>query len=55
MTEPNAGQELAAIMADMDAATNAWVDTGYGLYSPEYEAREAVFARLQEWNRRYAK
>ncbi len=55
MTEPNAGQELAAIARDLRAATEAWTDTGAQIGTPEDDAREAVFTRLQEWNRRYAK
>ena len=56
MTEkPNAGQELDEIMRDMDAATAAWADAGYGYGTPEDEAREAVFARLREWNQKNAR
>lgn len=51
-TRPNAGEELDAIMRDLDATSAAWVAAGYGLVGPEHEAREAVFARLEEWNRR---
>ncbi len=51
----SAGQQLDAIMRDMDEATNAWVDAGYGLGTPEDEAREAVFVRLREWNEKHAR
>lgn len=50
MTAPNAGQQLDAIMRDLDAATAAWVAAGCPWDGPEAEAREAVFARLHEWN-----
>ena len=53
--EPNAGQQLDAIMRDMDEATAAWAAAGYGYGTPEDEAREAVFARLREWNKRNAR
>jgi len=53
--EPNAGQELGAIMRDLDETTAAWAAAGYGYGTPEDEAREAVFARLREWNRRNAR
>ena len=49
-----AGQQLDAIMRDLDRTTAAWVAAGYGYDTPEAEAREAVFARLKEWNRRHA-
>lgn len=45
-----AGQQLDAIMRDMDEASAAWVAAGYPSDGPEWEAREAVFARLREWN-----
>lgn len=51
----SAGQQLDAIMRDMDQATNAWVDAGYGYDTPEHAAREAVFVRLREWNRQHAR
>lgn len=41
--------DLAAIMADLDDATGAWVAVGYGYDGPEYEAREQVFGRLRAW------
>jgi hypothetical protein len=47
---PNAGQQLDAIMRDLDATTAAWATAGYGYGTPEDEAREAVFARLKAWN-----
>jgi hypothetical protein len=46
----NAGEQLDAIMRDMDAATAAWVEAGYPWDGPVTDAREAVFARLREWN-----
>lgn len=49
-----AGEQLDAIMRDLDRASDAWVAAGYGYDTPEYEAREAVFARLKEWNSQYA-
>jgi len=45
-----AGQELDAIMADLDRTTAAWAAAGHGYGTPEAEAREAVFARLKAWN-----
>lgn len=51
----NAGQQLHAIMRDLDATTAAWVAAGYGYGTPEDEAREAVFARLNAWNDEYAR
>jgi hypothetical protein len=47
---PNAGQQLEAIMRDLDAAGAAWAAAGYGYDTPEDEAREAVFRRLHAWN-----
>jgi hypothetical protein len=51
-TEPVTGSaaELDAIIADLDATSAAWVAAGYGYGTPEFEAREAVFARLHAWN-----
>lgn len=46
----NAGQELDAIMVDLDATTSAWVAAGYPWDGPVVDAREAVFARLRAWN-----
>lgn len=48
------GDELAAIMHDLDRTSAAWVAAGGGLGTPEDEAREAVFARLEEWNKKAA-
>lgn len=50
VTAPNAGEQLDAIMRDLDATGAAWVAAGYPSEGPEYDAREAVFARLHEWN-----
>jgi hypothetical protein len=47
----NLGQQLDAIMRDLDATTAAWAAAGYGYDTPEYEAREEVFRRLREWNK----
>jgi hypothetical protein len=44
------GAQLAAIMRDLEATGAAWAAAGYGYGTPEDEAREAVFARLQAWN-----
>jgi hypothetical protein len=50
-TEPaNRGQQIDKIMHDMDEASAAWVAAGYPFEGPEFEAREAVFARLRQWN-----
>lgn len=46
-----AGQQLDAIMRDLDRTGAAWVAAGYPLEGPAADAREAVFARLKEWNR----
>lgn len=48
--QASAGQQLDAIMRDLDETTAAWVAAGYGYDTPEHEAREAVFARLKAWN-----
>ena len=53
-TEPNAGEQLDAIMRDLDRTGAAWEKAGYGYDTPEYAAREAVFARLKAWNDRNA-
>lgn len=50
-TAPSAGEQLDAIMRDLDATTKAWAAAGYGYDTPEDEAREAVFARLKVWNK----
>lgn len=50
MTTPTAGEQLDAIMRDLDATTKAWAAAGHGYGTPEAEAREAVFARLKAWN-----
>ena len=51
----NAGEELAAILHDLDATGIAWAASGYGYGTPEDEAREAVFARLHAWNEAHAR
>ena len=48
------GADLAAIMRDMDRTGEAWVAAGYPYDGPTYDAREAVYARLREWNERSA-
>lgn len=48
---PTAGEELDAIMRDLDATTKAWAAAGHKFDGPEHEAREAVFARLKAWNK----
>jgi hypothetical protein len=50
MSGESLGERLDAIMRDLDATGEAWRASGYGYDTPEYEAREAVFARLREWN-----
>lgn len=45
-----AGEQLDAIMRDLDATGAAWKAAGYVYGGPEWEAREAVFTRLREWN-----
>jgi hypothetical protein len=54
MTTPTAGEQLDQIMSDLDRTGEAWVAAGYPYEGPTWDAREAVFARLQEWNRAYA-
>jgi hypothetical protein len=44
-----AGQ-LAAISRDLDTTGAAWEAAGYPYDGPVWEAREAVFARLRQWN-----
>jgi hypothetical protein len=54
MTETDgltAGQQLDAIMRDLDRTGEAWVAAGYPYDGPAWEAREAVYGRLREWNR----
>lgn len=46
----SAGEEIDAIMRDLDATTNAWAAAGHPWTGPEVEAREAVFGRLKAWN-----
>lgn len=53
MTTPTmsgSAAELDEIMADLDATGAAWQAAGYGYDTPEWAAREAVFARLKAWN-----
>lgn len=53
-SERTLGEELDAISRDLDATGLAWVEVGYPDSGPEFEAREAVFARLRDWNTRAA-
>ena len=53
-TTTTAGEQLDAIMRDLTAATAAWAAAGYGYDTPEALTREAVFARLREWNEAHA-
>lgn len=48
----NLGKQLDEIMRDLGRTGSAWATAGYGYDTPEYEAREAVFRRLREWNLR---
>lgn len=50
-TTATAGEQLDAIMRDLDSTSAAWVAAGYPFDGPVADAREAVFARLKEWNR----
>lgn len=50
--EQTAGEQLGAIGRDLDRTGEAWVAAGYPFEGPIFEAREAVFARLKEWNAR---
>ena len=49
---PTRGERLDAISRDLDRTGAAWVAAGYPHDGPEWEAREAVFARLRAWNDR---
>ncbi len=48
-----AGEQLDGIMRDLEATGAAWEAAGYG-DGPECDAREAAFARLNDWNQRHA-
>lgn len=50
MSVTSLGEELDAIMRDLDRTTKAWAAAGYGYGTPEDDEREAVFARLKAWN-----
>jgi hypothetical protein len=54
-TEQTAGEQLIEIMRDLERTGAAHAAAGYGHGTPEDEAREAAYARLDEWNRRYAR
>lgn len=47
---PSLGAQLDLITTDLDTTGAAWVAAGYPYDGPVWEAREAVFARLREWN-----
>lgn len=47
----SAGEQLDGILRDLDRTTAEWVAAGYPFEGPVFDAREAVFARLKEWNR----
>jgi hypothetical protein len=51
---PTAGEQLDAIMRDLDTTTAAWAAAGHGYDTAEAEAREAVFQRLKAWNAEWA-
>jgi len=51
---PTAGERLRQIGNDLDRTGAAWAKAGYPYYGAEYEARQAVFARLREWNEQHA-
>lgn len=48
--EPSLGAQLDVIMADLDRTGDEWVAAGHPWDGPTWEAREAVLARLREWN-----
>jgi hypothetical protein len=49
-TTTTAAGQLAAISRDLDTTGEAWQAAGYPWDGPVWEAREAVFARLRQWN-----
>lgn len=53
-TTTTAGEQLDAIMRDLDRTGEAWEAAGYPFDGPTADAREAVFDRLAEWNRQHA-
>ena len=54
MTETSAAKQLDQISRDLDSTGEAWEAAGYPYDGPEWEAREAVYARLKAWNGLYA-
>jgi hypothetical protein len=46
------GQQLDDIMRRLDSTTVAWAAAGHPDAGPVFEAREAVFLDLREWNMR---
>lgn len=51
---PTTGEQLDAIMRDLDRTGEAWEAAGYPDDGEEWDAREAVYARLREWNEAHA-
>lgn len=47
---PSAGEQLDEIGRQLDETGKAWAAAGYPRGGPEWEAREAAFARLHQWN-----
>ena len=45
--KPNAGQQLDAIMRDLDATTKAWAEAGYGYGTPGTWVRDTCHALPQ--------
>ena len=48
--EMTKAETLDQISRDLDTTGDAWVAAGYPYDGPEWEAREAVYARLHAWN-----
>jgi hypothetical protein len=51
--EQSRGEQLDAIMRDLDSTTAAWAADGHPYNGPVAEAREAAFNRLRDWNRSF--
>lgn len=51
---PSLGEQLDDISRRLTAATTAWAAAGYPNSGPVFNAREAVYADLHEWNSRVA-
>jgi len=54
MTETSAAQQLTEISRDLEETGDRWVAAGYPYDGPEWDEREAVYARLKAWNKRHA-